>query len=336
MNLNDTESLCWLLFEQIKFGIQPLNLFVDMEVPSSFKSDAIFTSAKSALSFLDSLMDVKWSSYFHSPIWNNPLIKIQNSTVSWHIWQKCGIWSIKHICKCPSWLSFPELVTYKLSISQQFRWLQLTHCLRKAFPKLETLQDLPDLLTFTNKLSTLRSKGVASSWYTFIQLKQVAIQPVNSSKWFDLQFIADDDSWLKIWTHCFKSLKSSSLLQSMYFLVHRATWTPVLSNKINANLPSTCWSCGTYTGTLVHLLFYCPLLQSYWASVWRTISDIFSIQTDIDYSLILFGNFEGIHMHDYYEAQLFRILTALALQNILYNWKNLAMLNITCGGTLYV
>ena len=68
----------------------------------------------------------------HITIWNNPSIKIQNTTVNWEVWKLAGIHTLGDIVDHHSMLSYKDLKEkFKIPDTEFFRFLQIKNWIKK-------------------------------------------------------------------------------------------------------------------------------------------------------------------------------------------------------------
>lgn len=99
--------------------------------------------------------------------------------------------------------------------------------------------------------------------------------------------------------------------------VHRTHITPVVKNKMDANISPLCWKCSSETGNYIHCFWSCVKLQRYWSSIVNELTAIFGVPILMDPMCLILGLPNG-QIDDSKHRRLFDILTFAARKNILY------------------
>ncbi len=111
--------------------------------------------------------------------------------------------------------------------------------------------------------------------------------------------------------------------------VHRTHITPVIKNKMDANISPLCWKCNSETGNYAHCLCLCVQLQRYWSVIVNELSAIFGVPIHMDLMYLVLVLPDG-QITDRNHRRLFNVLTFAAGKNILLFWiKNAASTEIS-------
>ena len=84
----------------------------------------------------------------------------------------------------------------------------------------------------------------------------------------DLGIAIDDADWQEVWSQAMNISVCNPTKSIQVRIVHRTYITPVVKNKMDANISPLCWKCNSEAGNYVHCLWTCVKLQRYWSGVW--------------------------------------------------------------------
>uniref|UniRef100_A0A8C9YFL0 Reverse transcriptase zinc-binding domain-containing protein n=1 Tax=Sander lucioperca TaxID=283035 RepID=A0A8C9YFL0_SANLU len=73
-------------------------------------------------------------------------------------------------------------------------------------------------------------------------------------------------------------------------LLHRAYITPSKFNKMDNSLSHLCWHGCSETGTLIHLMWQCPAVKSFWKEVISRLSSILIVKIPLCPLICLLGS----------------------------------------------
>lgn len=110
-------------------------------------------------------------------------------------------------------------------------------------------------------------------------------------------------------------------------IVNRWYYTPYRLAKMSLSIPSICWrECGR-TGTLLHILWECPSLTSFWNTVFQCISSCTGILTPPNPELAILHI--NIDKFPYSQRQVITHLLLAARTLILRNWRSTTTPNLS-------
>uniref|UniRef100_A0AAY5K5X7 Reverse transcriptase zinc-binding domain-containing protein n=1 Tax=Esox lucius TaxID=8010 RepID=A0AAY5K5X7_ESOLU len=73
----------------------------------------------------------------------------------------------------------------------------------------------------------------------------------------------------------------SILILNLFKILNHFYWTPTRLFRLKLRENADCWKCCSSEGTLIHLLWECPMIQSYWLEIHDRIENI--TQTNLDF-----------------------------------------------------
>lgn len=258
----------------------------------------------------------------HAPIWHNHAFTPSFTDAVFKEWDCKGIKSIKNLYINKQLCSFDQLQKkYTLPKTHFFRFLQLRNYMRQNLPSYDSLPE--DNSLFKILLGPPDTKGLISSLVEFFLIK--IAQPAMKIKQIweeDLNVTIADDVWktaLSSLHHC----SINARLQLIQFKVlHRLHYSKVKLHKFFPQTSPFCGRCKTAQGTLAHQFWLCPLVQSFWKSIFNWYSCALKIHIDPDPETALFGvsNILAKMKHDLCTIIVYGMI--IAKRCILKEWKS--------------
>lgn len=130
-----------------------------------------------------------------------------------------------------------------------------------------------------------------SKWYRLIN--DPIDQPNFIDKWAkELNKPFNDTQIQGLINNAFSNLKSYSYQEMQFKLVSRWYKTPVLMNRINPQIPKSCWRCGDGIGDYVHIWFKCPRISNFWKEINNIINDVFNTNVTLSSNMVIFNLYD--------------------------------------------
>ena len=127
------------------------------------------------------------------------------------------------------------------------------------------------------------------------------------------------------WTYILDMVHSSSICARHGVLqckiLHRSHYTNAKLAKIYPGVSDACYRCNQSPADLVHMMWSCPKLNTYWTEIFKTFQTVFCIPVDPDPRTAIFG----ISVDEDTTAAMRRVIaftTLLARRLILFKWKH--------------
>lgn len=161
--------------------------------------------------------------------------------------------------------------THKAPTSDFLTYLRIQSCLSRN-PSIEG--SLPNKLWSFYFTQESQSKGI-SIIYSTLQEKNT----FNKSKPFtDWETDTHEQFSDQQWTQALKTVHKATRCTSLWELTNKITlrWylTPLKLAKFQTNSSALCWRQCNHTGTLLHILWHCPIITNLWKEVTHLIQDI--------------------------------------------------------------
>ena len=102
----------------------------------------------------------------------------------------------------------------------------------------------------------------------------------------DLNQSFTDSEWMMILRNSKKMSRELRTRLVQFKIINRVYWTPTRLFRAGLRESPFCWRCGEDTGTLIHVLWECPRVQTLWCAIHENIMQITG--QDIPYTPALF------------------------------------------------
>lgn len=257
-----------------------------------------------------------------TPLWNNDQFTPGKNDGGFKMWKMKGIHTIKDLYVDGVLLAFRDLSDkYQLPVKHFFKYLQL-----KSFmsSKMNDIMHVPKLSLLEEIICKKTEKGLLSKFYKLIMTnsKDSAIDRLNAWR-KDIQEDIDENEWHGA---CLKAQKQSintrlKLLQ--YKWLTRVYITPEKLNRISKNIPDVCTKCRADKGTLIHCMWECPNIQTFWRDVVKCLSDVFMIRIPLCAKICILGIYPAGLLQNKSRIKLLDFGLLHARRAIALNWKNM-------------
>lgn len=200
-------------------------------------------------------------------------------------WSRKGIKFIHDLYTNGSLRSFQSVKSeFDLPHTSYFQYAQIGHCLQSLGNFCQHIHTL----AWTSLTSPVHQKKGISLFYNLLQQNQTFTKSSSHLIWEqDLQHSFTLDQWH---VSC-KANQSASKCTSLWELSVKITlrWylTPVVLSKFDSHTSNTCWRLCSAKGDMIHILWSCPKLITYWTKIFNIISDLTQTQVPLDPALAL-------------------------------------------------
>ena len=167
------------------------------------------------------------------------------------------------------------------------------------------------------------AKGLTSAIYSILNNKSpIYNTSAIKNKWEqDLGCTYDDVDWEFLLERAQRVLVSTKHRQMQFNIFHRTYFTPLRLHKIDNSISPMCQRCKATEGSLLHMLWSCPVLSDYWRFIMSTVSDIVESDIPHDPRIWLLGDVDM--MNTTFNKDYFVLLASTAAKKIiLVNWKS--------------
>ena len=250
-----------------------------------FSAPFIFFSLSPVYGF----MFVNWSgkpkeNFLKQPIWQNSLIRIENKPVFDKNLFSLGISKVKYFVKEQhNFLSHTDFIEKYNCQFQPLKYFGLVSVLKQV--KNSSITQNPTLSIPADSLLTLFLKNAKGTKVVYNKLvrKKTFTSARSQAKWNTT--FAD---WNAAYTLAFKFTKSTTLINFQYRFLHRIPPTNSFLTKIGITQDPNCSFWRTTEENLAHLLWHCPNVQTFWATLTEKLTDFDFILRDCSMDISAF------------------------------------------------
>lgn len=240
-------------------------------------------------------------------------------------WEHKGITLISDMYDREKLIPFNTLAQkYSLPTSDYYMYIRITTFLKSH--QMQPIKIPHKAWAYWNDKSIPR-KGI-SLFYTLIQQKESYIKLPAHQKWeSELSMSFSEKQWLEAIKSNNSFTRSTAYWETTQKLLLRWYYTPYLTAKFSNIGSNECWrGCGR-VGTLLHMIWECPNLRSFWRAIFKLISKITGFIRKGEAELAILS----IHIDQYPPALrpiVIQILMAARL-TITSKWKSNSSPNIS-------
>ena len=315
----------WLQLENVSCGPTSLYALLCSKLPlvqpiSKYSSNPIvMNSVKIWTQFRRSFSLNDFS--ISAPIVRNHNFKPSIIDGAYSIWSRKGIVSFRDLFSEDVFMSFEQLrLKFDIPHSHHFRFLQIRNFVTSAITNFPS-QPPDSLLDTILKLSPY-SKGVIGTIYSL--LNTFDLEPLTSLKiqWEeDLGLEISDETWNEALDRIHTSSICLRHIVIQFKVMHRLHWSKVKLAKFVPDMDPSCDRCNQDQATLAHAFWFCPKLNTFWQSIFKTLSDVLGIPIEPSASIAVFGVVsQEIHLSRQ-EKNMIAFASLLARRLILLKWK---------------
>ena len=137
----------------------------------------------------------------------------------------------------------------------------------------------------------------------------------------DLSIEFEEEEWDEICKNSKKMSKDTRVKLIQFKILNRFYWTPSRLHRLGLKDTAECWKCTdpSSEGTLVHTLWECPVIESYWKQVHNCIIEMTKVDFPFCPRLYILGDPKQVAHCDYVDF----ILTVIMIgrQVLMRGWK---------------
>lgn len=200
--------------------------------------------------------------HLHAGIWFNPKLRIDKEPFFWKLWYRKGIKVLGDRYEKGIIRSFENMKRqFDISQNQFCCYLQLRHLL---IPTFGSASAVPPSLDICHRILDIVGKGhEALAYYSMLLLNSEDALPALRLTWeADLNIAFSEENWSLILKNSKKMLRELETRLIQFKTLHRVYWTPPRLHRAGLRDDAGCWRCTVNNGTLVHMLWGCPKVQS--------------------------------------------------------------------------
>ncbi|CAG5871568.1 unnamed protein product [Menidia menidia] len=293
---------------------------------STMTSNPLILTTYNAWLQLHTLLNIKIQLSGNTPRKDNPSIPQPIAHGILQTWVRKGIRSVGNLYINNVFASFDQLSEfYDLHRHNYFKYLQIRHWIKsqtvEVFPNKPEETLLESCLLDPKRTTT---KGLISCVYKIVLDSSPAYDKYSKkSKWeLDLNCNYDDNSWNRLLNSSQTILTSTKHRQIQFNILHRIYYTPYRLNKLNASITDKCQRCRISVGDLLHMLWNCARLQTYWNNVIQVTSSVCGLSLEPDPKIWILGDVMSLKLNSC--KKYFVLLASSAAKKcILKNWKSM-------------
>uniref|UniRef100_A0A803K169 Reverse transcriptase domain-containing protein n=1 Tax=Xenopus tropicalis TaxID=8364 RepID=A0A803K169_XENTR len=254
-----------------------------------------------------------------TPLWGNKVLGNLAGSPPPRQWLEAGLTSIQDVWDMGVTAPFAFLRQHRSLPASQWLLYHRVHTTLKRLHKRSLLATLEDPL-----LSLIRSghkKCKISTLYKYIMdaRQKLTTMKCRESWEKDLGPILDDQ-WKEVLASPITVSINCRHEMLQLYLIHRAYYTPAKLHKIYQESSPLCFRCQAETGTLLHTLWSCPMLTTYWASILNKLNAV--IDSDITPSpkVCILGITSSLELNQDLKTLITKALFQ-ARRQLTLNWK---------------
>ncbi|CAH2276976.1 Hypothetical predicted protein, partial [Pelobates cultripes] len=188
-------------------------------------------------------------------------------------WQARGVTHLTHLYNQGKMLSFEELQTrYSLPPTSHYSYIQLRsfltkHYCRDAGPNLPPETPTVWELMLIKGLLPIACKPISMSYKILSRHLPFAASKTAQMWEADLNCSLLSKDWERIFRLPRLLIKSAAHLEQSHKTLYRWYMVPCRLHKLFPTPSNTCWRCNGAEGTVLHVWWTCPRIQTFWAGV---------------------------------------------------------------------
>lgn len=257
-----------------------------------------------------------------TPLSNNHMFPPSVIDNAFLVWERKGIGSVKDLYQSDVFSSFQNLKDkHALSGIDQFRYFQVRHFVQARFP---AFPHLPPRLPWDRCLETLpNQRGIISQMYNHLMSLDTHTLLKTKLAWeAELGSELTDEFWDAAVDRIHSSTSCARLGLIQFKVLHRIHFSKARLAEIYPNVDNRCDRCNNTPADLSHMFYFCPKLNNFWTSVFKTMSDILGKDLQPSTLISLFGTPEDHTTLTSKQADIVAYASLLARRRILLDWKS--------------
>uniref|UniRef100_A0A3P9MG76 Reverse transcriptase zinc-binding domain-containing protein n=1 Tax=Oryzias latipes TaxID=8090 RepID=A0A3P9MG76_ORYLA len=223
-------------------------------------------------------------------IWHNPKLCIDKTTFFWKSWFQKGILTLSDLYDTNTIKSFEKLKQeFNLPRQDFWRYLQIRHLLVTTFGSVTTVPSSCNIIEDI-KVALRRGHEAAAYYRMLLTMSDTNTLSLKTTWETDLNINLTEAEWNGITKNIKKLSRELRTRLVQFKVLHRIYWTPSRLHKVGLSKTSACWKCQDATGTLLHMLWECPKVQSYWSSIHKEVEKVVGQDVPFQSRLFVLGD----------------------------------------------
>ena len=260
--------------------------------------------------------------HLSASIWLNQKLLIGRSPFIWRQWLDKGICVLGDLYEGGLIRSFASLrTTFDLPQCQYWKYLQLKHLLIQTFGSPSTPPPSNNTLAYI--LNIFGEGHEASQYYSFLlEYSNIKTASALRRTWeVDLGTSYTEGEWDRLLRNCRKMSRELRTRLIQFKILNRVYWTPSRLFKVKLRDCSTCWKCQEEEGTLMHMLWDCPLIRDYWGGIRDHIEHVLGYEIPFSPRLYILGDPSVLDDLTPYDAEWAQTALMLGRKLIMCEWR---------------
>jgi len=206
-----------------------------------------------------------------APLLRNHLFQPAISDSTFSIWHNKGLTMFKDLYKDGTFCSFAELSNkFQLPPLHFFRYLQIRHCVRPAFPSLPPMQLWDEFLN----LNPLQKPFISKVYDKLLSYDSSPATKVKVNWERELGLNLEDNWWDVALNKIYTSSTCARLTLIQFKVLFRIHFSKAQLSQIYPTVTDSCDRCHASSCNLTHMFYSCPLLLNFWQNYFNTMSKI--------------------------------------------------------------
>lgn len=316
----------WLLIEQHQLKHVPLKslpFLTSKKTLLNITKNPIILNSFSAWREAHAAIGLNISLFRKAPLCDNPSMSHQITDGIMSDWASKGVKTVEDLYILDTFSNFQQLAEkFQLPKHNLFKYFQIRHWIRNNY---SDFPRIPPESPFEKHLmcETLNtSKGFISAIYGILNNNLAIYNKINTKKKWesDINVRYNDDDWSDILEISQSVLISTKHRQIQFNIFNRTYYTPYRLHKMHHNSSRKCQRCRTCEGDLLHMLWKCPILETYWKYIINIASKTTSVKIPSDPRIWILGDIQILDVS--FTKKHFILLAGTAGKKcILQNWK---------------
>lgn len=264
---------------------------------------------------------MQWNSPWHTltPVFRNNNLKLGGKPIIFPQWSEHGIRTLSDIMDADGLQSFTDLKNlFNLPGSSLFFYFQIRTAMKTyGVPWGQPLPTHPLFLLFEKK----SSRGLVSNIYKMLQEAAHTSMGITTVWNVDLSYYQLQINWKRVWDNI--SIASRNLNhQLLHFkIIHRFYLTPRKRCQLQLVSTPLCLLCNTKSiGTYMHMMWECPLVNTFWSQISMLLSNILEISIPCVPNILLLNDDSSLNLTFIQRRLMLAGLTA-AKRILVMRWK---------------
>ena len=215
-----------------------------------------------------------------APIWGSHYLSPAKKDLGFQLWFNHSIWQVLDLYEDGNLMSFEGLKRrYAIPQNHFFKYLQVRSFI---YSHLKNTQQPPSSVLEKFSTQDYYEKGLVSQMYSILEGSCKENSENTRQRWIqDLQVDISEIDWGIICSKAQTQTINTRLRLIQYNWIMRIYITPEKLNKFNPNIPDTCYKCSGHKGTLLHCLWECEEIKTFWRLIVQYISRITSVSVPL-------------------------------------------------------